>query len=308
MSAPIHCTNCQHRLADNANYCTNCGHPAREVPVPAPSNQPATIHTAAPNLSATRWQLTIVYGSGEQKTFFLDHNTTIGRDPDCEIHIPDQQISRRHAIIERSSEGYAIRDLDSTNGTFVNRKRITGPTPIRFGDALTVGDYRLLVLRDTLNCGNCGQPASSNDRFCKFCGEPLSGVAAPSGEMPPVKPETPDAAPEPPAPVGETAPVEMIPPSPEPAATFLEAPIFQPAATVMEFPAAPLPKPAATFFEAPPPAAPRVPPPIPPAPLPEPPAPQKAPLWRTCLIIAAISLCGLSALAVGTYVVALLRP
>ena len=49
----------------------------------------------------------------------------IGRSPDVDVVINDSNVSRRHAEVWRTSEGVAIRDLQSTNGTFVNGHRIT---------------------------------------------------------------------------------------------------------------------------------------------------------------------------------------
>ncbi len=49
----------------------------------------------------------------------------IGRSPDVAVVINDFNVSRRHAEVWRTSEGVAIRDLQSTNGTFVNGHRIT---------------------------------------------------------------------------------------------------------------------------------------------------------------------------------------
>ncbi len=72
---------------------------------------------------------------------------TLGRSDDCEICIPDSAISRRHAKIESTSEGYVVSDLQSTNGTFINDVRIPGPVAISDGDYLRVGKniYRFLA-------------------------------------------------------------------------------------------------------------------------------------------------------------------
>jgi hypothetical protein len=49
----------------------------------------------------------------------------IGRSPDVEVVINDSNVSRRHAEVWRTSEGVAVRDLQSTNGTYVNGHRVT---------------------------------------------------------------------------------------------------------------------------------------------------------------------------------------
>ena len=66
--------------------------------------------------------------------------TTIGRDPAHPVCVPIPAISRAHAEIERTPHGYAIRDLDSRNGTYVNSERV-GPTavPLRDADDIVLG-------------------------------------------------------------------------------------------------------------------------------------------------------------------------
>lgn len=49
-----------------------------------------------------------------------DQSAFIGREPDCDIHLDDQCISRRHARIYWTEDGYEIEDLDSMNGIYVN--------------------------------------------------------------------------------------------------------------------------------------------------------------------------------------------
>ncbi len=54
-----------------------------------------------------------------------DRALVIGRSPEIDVVINDSNVSRRHAEVWRTSEGVAIRDLQSTNGTFVNGHRVT---------------------------------------------------------------------------------------------------------------------------------------------------------------------------------------
>ena len=65
---------------------------------------------------------------------------TIGRAAGCDIHIPDQTLSRQHARIRVTANGCVVEDLASTNGTYVNGQRITGPTLLRSGDTLQLGE------------------------------------------------------------------------------------------------------------------------------------------------------------------------
>jgi S1-C subfamily serine protease len=69
----------------------------------------------------------------------------IGRDADCNLVLQDDQISRKHATITITGGRIIVRDLGSTNGTYVNDERITVPTEIRTGDSIKVGDTLLVT-------------------------------------------------------------------------------------------------------------------------------------------------------------------
>jgi DNA-binding winged helix-turn-helix (wHTH) protein len=69
----------------------------------------------------------------------LVREMTIGRDKDCDIQIPDRQVSRFHLkVIPLENKAVTIRDLESKNGTFVNGKKISGSMMIRDGDQIKV--------------------------------------------------------------------------------------------------------------------------------------------------------------------------
>ena len=62
---------------------------------------------------------------------------TMGRADDCDVVIPDRQISRYHARIERDVGGYLLRDLGSKNGTYVNGELLRGqPYRLQDGDEI----------------------------------------------------------------------------------------------------------------------------------------------------------------------------
>ena len=71
---------------------------------------------------------------------------TIGRAEGCRLVIAHGTISRRHAVIKRAEDGFEVRDLGSTNGTWVNGWRVDRAT-VGPADALYFGDVRV-VLRD----------------------------------------------------------------------------------------------------------------------------------------------------------------
>ncbi|HEX9040813.1 MAG TPA: DUF1707 and FHA domain-containing protein [Trebonia sp.] len=97
----------------------------------APSRAPTTSMGAA----SDRQQpipLQFPRGGGDQ--------FSIGRDASCDLAIPDMTVSRRHAQLERTRDGWLIADLESTNGTRVNGWRVRGKVPVRAGDVVSFGN------------------------------------------------------------------------------------------------------------------------------------------------------------------------
>jgi hypothetical protein len=71
---------------------------------------------------------------------------TIGRDTDACLFIPDSRVSRYHAVLEPTTEGVVIRDLQSKNGTYVNKALIEKPMALYFGDTIKVGKTKLEIV------------------------------------------------------------------------------------------------------------------------------------------------------------------
>ncbi len=72
----------------------------------------------------------------------LDESLTVGRNPDNHLVIDDSTVSGQHAVIEVTPEGGLIRDLGSTNGVFVNGKRVT-ESLLKEGDGILIGTHDL---------------------------------------------------------------------------------------------------------------------------------------------------------------------
>jgi pSer/pThr/pTyr-binding forkhead associated (FHA) protein len=74
----------------------------------------------------------------------------IGRADDCNISIPVGFISRQHCRFIRRDDEVLVQDLESLNGTFVNGRLASFPTPIHNGDELRVGPlpFRVAFLAD----------------------------------------------------------------------------------------------------------------------------------------------------------------
>lgn len=63
---------------------------------------------------------------------------TIGREGDNDLVLTGSSVSRRHAELERTADGFKLRDYSSSNGTWVNGKRIEGAADIRHGDRIRI--------------------------------------------------------------------------------------------------------------------------------------------------------------------------
>lgn len=89
-------------------------------------------------------KLFIFTKKGRSEFELVDHNV-IGRHPKNRIKILEAGISKVHCLIGwEENHGFAVRDLGSRNGTFVNGTRIKGKTPLSDGDELRIGNTRCL--------------------------------------------------------------------------------------------------------------------------------------------------------------------
>ncbi len=80
----------------------------------------------------------------------LKPNVSVGRDQDADIVIDDPTVSRKHAEIVRSNDGFVLLDLDSMNGSFVNETKVgqTGQS-LKDGDEIRFGPgHAALVFRE----------------------------------------------------------------------------------------------------------------------------------------------------------------
>jgi len=131
----------------------------------------------------------LVMSQGPQpgQTFTLDRDViTIGRDPGNNIVISDPQVSRHHARIIRMGELMTIEDVGSTNGTFVNGVRLTGPHTLSNGDVISLGDVVTLSYY--------GMSPAATDTIA---GQPAVSPARPGYRPQPIPPPAPSAGPPP---------------------------------------------------------------------------------------------------------------
>jgi hypothetical protein len=101
---------------------------------------------------------------------------TIGRQDQCEVQVPGTWVSRRHARLAWTGTEYIVEDLGSTNGTFVNGERVSGPRALRSGDRLQLGDQVEFAFEARM-------PAPVRAKAA------LPGMAPSQGQAPPSQPK-----------------------------------------------------------------------------------------------------------------------
>lgn len=152
VSGDVFCSQCGHRNLPSANFCSSCG--ASLIVVgddltltlhavdgdALDSDVEVHVDTAGPAV------LVVSRGPEAGETYLLSGTTTsAGRSPEADVFLDDVTVSRRHAVFERSEDGYMARDLGSLNGTYVNKERITEVNLVT-GDEVQIGKFRLLFL------------------------------------------------------------------------------------------------------------------------------------------------------------------
>jgi pSer/pThr/pTyr-binding forkhead associated (FHA) protein len=164
------CTQCGHDNADDARFCSNCGaalSAAGGQPAAAPApGETSTITIQGVDLAAETAEkgeglstadqaavdalptgsalLVVRRGPNSGSRFLLDSDvTTAGRHPASDIFLDDVTVSRRHAEFIRVGDGFAVRDVGSLNGSYVNRERIDEAS-LSSGDEVQIGKYRLV--------------------------------------------------------------------------------------------------------------------------------------------------------------------
>ncbi len=95
--------------------------------------------------------LILLKKDGNKKVFPIRNKATIlGRGPDCDLRIPLPVVSRRHCQFSQEMNALKIRDLSSSNGTFINGNKIENEAEAKAGDRIQVGPLMFTVQIDGL--------------------------------------------------------------------------------------------------------------------------------------------------------------
>jgi len=123
----------------------------------------------------------------DKKKIKLDKEViTVGRGPDCDIHLNDEQVSRYHGKFTRKGADLFYEDNKSSNGSYLNNNLVTGKKKVKEGDVIQVSSFVLKIdlevptrrypalesgaIKDGISCPSCGKTVSPEARFCVFCG------------------------------------------------------------------------------------------------------------------------------------------
>jgi sigma-B regulation protein RsbU (phosphoserine phosphatase) len=100
--------------------------------------------------------LVTMKGPNPGQRYALDGNSAlIGRQPEANVYLESLAVSRQHARLVRHGEDWFVEDMGSSNGTYLNGTRISGPTPLTEHDSLQIGPY---VLELALERGPLTEP------------------------------------------------------------------------------------------------------------------------------------------------------
>lgn len=150
------CPNCESEIPLAARQCENCGayiksgHTTITHPEPVESDMNAVADGISP-----RPGMLALYVMGEEQPVLIRQQETvnIGRSTPVDREFPEvdlapfqahlRGVSRFHAQLIPTDEGYSLVDLDSTNGTWINETRLVAndPQPLNNGDMIRLGQF-----------------------------------------------------------------------------------------------------------------------------------------------------------------------
>lgn len=149
----VKCPACTFENTEDSNFCRRCGSRVKPIDL-----EETTLAFAAPDREDMGGEgldraillgpvLLIRTGGGREGEIIAlaTDVLTIGRSPHSDLFLDDVTVSRHHARVLQDEGGFLIEDLNSLNGTYVNRKRIERHQ-LFDGDELQIGKFKLAFL------------------------------------------------------------------------------------------------------------------------------------------------------------------
>lgn len=182
-----------------------------DIQIIDPSKGPAVVPAAAVKRDLDKpaqpqWQIKAMTGTTSGKMYLIDGTKVIGRDPGCDIIVTGAHVSRRHAELSLRSGQLWVKDLGSSNGSFVNGKR-NDETVLKNGDEVK---FDAMTFKIVGPAGSASEESFDEADMTQF----RPAVAAKPVTPPPVSAPKPAPAPAPAPVAAAPKPVPMPPPSP----------------------------------------------------------------------------------------------
>jgi pilus assembly protein CpaF len=149
-------------------------------------------------------------GGAERREFYDKSEVSVGRVQGNDLMLPKGNVSKHHARVLFRDSRFIVTDLKSTNGTYVNGRKIAQATPVREGDKVYIGDFVIRLEPGHVAEGaSPAQPASSPLVQAQAAAPPVAAPRAVPAPMP-------------------MAPAAVLPASPAGAVRPAPSPAYQP--------------------------------------------------------------------------------
>ncbi|MHB8780901.1 MAG: FHA domain-containing protein [Candidatus Geothermincolia bacterium] len=136
----LFCNKCGASFEDASTADTTMALPAIEVE----TEEDVEVTISEESLAAGGATLVMKRGPEAGTRFVIDREVvSAGRHPESDVFLDDITVSRRHAEIVHTDEGFEMVDVGSLNGTYVNRERIDR-VKLKNGDEIQIGKFKLL--------------------------------------------------------------------------------------------------------------------------------------------------------------------
>lgn len=154
----VHCPECGFVNTEGANYCQRCGAFLGDLDAGSGDSSVTATYRVDESgelvpveleevIAQEGAALVIRVGGGRVGESFAltKEKMTIGRRPDSDIFLDDVTVSRDHALVVQRGDGWALDDLGSLNGTYVNRE-LAESRRLEDGDEVQIGKFKLSFL------------------------------------------------------------------------------------------------------------------------------------------------------------------
>jgi len=143
----MNCDMCGKSVSGEGSICDAC---LEEIRQPTTSFSPVTTATKESTevcgmpQHARPYCLVVTKGPHVSECFYLESDRmSIGRDPRSELFLNDRTVSRDHAVITKADGSFALEDVGSLNGTYVNGE-VVDAAELKEGDEIQIGTFHLL--------------------------------------------------------------------------------------------------------------------------------------------------------------------